>query len=53
MLKAAHDGYACAAVTDVVDYIVGSAEDFAGRAEWIDVLGVRLDYPEHLMSPVS
>lgn len=30
MLKSGHAGDAGAAVTDVVDYFVGSAEDFAG-----------------------
>lgn len=51
MLKAAHAGDAGATVADVVDYFVGSAEDFAGRAEHVGVPGIRLDYPEHWLAP--
>ena len=51
MLKAAHAGDARAAVADVVDYFVGSAEDFAWRAVGIGVPGIRLDYPEHWAPP--
>lgn len=51
MLKAAHAGDAGATVADVVDYFVGSAEDFAGRAVEIGVPGIRLDYPEHWAPP--
>ncbi|CAD5355175.1 protein of unknown function [Citrobacter freundii] len=51
VLKAAHAGNAGAAVADVVDDFVGSAEDFAGRAVGIGVPGVRLDYPEHWLAP--
>lgn len=51
MLKAAHAGNAGATVSDVVDYFVGSAEDFAGRAVEVCVPGVRLDYPEHWLAP--
>lgn len=51
MLKAAHAGDAGATVADVVDYFVGSAEDFAGSAVGIGVPGIRLDYPEHLLTP--
>ena len=47
LLKAAHAGDAGATVSDVMDDFVGSAEDFAGRAEIIGVPGIRLDYPEH------
>lgn len=53
MLKAAHAGNAGAAVADVVDYFVGSAEDFAGRAVGIGVPGIRLDYPEYWLTPAS
>lgn len=51
MLKAAHAGDAGATVADVVDYFVGSSEDFAGRAVGIGVPGIRLDYPEHWLTP--
>ena len=51
MLKAAQAGNAGAAVADVVDDFVGSAKDFAGRAVWIGVPGIRLDYPEHWGPP--
>lgn len=51
MLKAANAGDAGATVADVVDYFVGSAEDFAGRAVGIGVPGIRLDYPEHWAPP--
>lgn len=51
LLKAAHAGDAGAPVADVVDDFVSSADDFAGRAVWIGVPGVRLDYPEHWLSP--
>ena len=51
MLKAAHAGDAGATVADVVDYFVGSAEDFAWRAVGIGIPGIRLDYPEHWAPP--
>ena len=53
LIKAAYAGNAGATVADVVDHFVGSAEDFAGRAVEVGVTGIRLDYPEHLKSPVS
>lgn len=53
MLKAAHAGNAGATVADVVDDFVGSAEYFSGCAVGIRVPGVRLDYPEHWLSPAS
>ena len=51
MLKATHAGNAGSTVSDVVDYFMGCAEDFAGRAVGIGVPGIRLDYPEHLALP--
>lgn len=48
LVEAAHAGDAGSAVADVVDDFVGSSEDFAGRAVGIGVLGIRLDYPEHV-----
>lgn len=51
LVKAAHAGDAGATVAAVVDYFVGSAEYFAGCAVGIGVPGVRLDYPEHRLSP--
>lgn len=41
LVKAAHAGDAGATVADVVDYFVGSAEDFAWRTEIIGVPGIR------------
>ncbi|WP_434370132.1 hypothetical protein ACJX0I_09925 [Enterobacter hormaechei subsp. xiangfangensis] len=51
MLKATHAGNAGATVADVVDYFVGSEEDFSGRAVGIGVPGIRLYYPEHWLTP--
>lgn len=51
MLKAAYAGDAGATVADVVDYFVGSTEDFARRAVGVGVPGIRLDYPEHWAPP--
>lgn len=42
-----------ATVADVVDYFVGSVEDFAWRAVGIGVPGIRLDYPEHWLTPAK
>lgn len=53
VLKAVHAGYAGATFADVVDDFVCRTEDFAGCAVCIGVPGVRLDYPEHMKSPVS
>ena len=53
VLKAAHAGDAGAAVADVVDYFMGCAEDFSGCAVGIGVPGIRLDYPEHWLTPAS
>lgn len=51
VLKAAHAGDSGATVPDVVDYFVGTANDFAGRAVGIGVPGIRMDYPEHWAPP--
>lgn len=53
ILKAAHAGNAGATVADVVDYFVGSAEDFAWCAVEVCVPRIRLDYPEHWLTPAS
>lgn len=53
MLKAAHTGNAGATVADVVDDFVGGADDFAGCAVEVGVPGIRLDYPEHWLTPAS
>lgn len=53
LVKAANAGDAGATVADVVDDFVGSAEDFAGRTVGIGVPGIRLDYPEHWLTPAS
>ncbi|MGQ7101650.1 hypothetical protein ACUOAQ_29380, partial [Escherichia sp. SP-MK] len=45
MLKAANAGDAGATVADVVDYFVGSAEDFAGRAVGI---GEEIETAKHI-----
>lgn len=51
LIKAANAGDAGATLADVVDDFVGSAEDFAWRAVGIGVPGIRLDYPEHWLTP--
>lgn len=53
LVETVHAGDAGAAVAYVVDYFVGSSDDFAGRAMGIGVPGIRLDYPEHWLSPAS
>ena len=53
MLKAVHASDAGATVTDVVDDLVSSADDFAWCTVGIGVPGIRLDYPEHCLIPVS
>lgn len=53
MLKAAHAGDAGATISDVVDDFVGSADDFAWFTEHVGVPGIRMDYPEHWLSPAS
>lgn len=51
VLKAFHAGDSGATVADVVDDFVGSAEDFAWLTEHVGVPGIRLDYPEHWLTP--
>lgn len=51
VLKSAHAGDAGATVSDVVDDFVGSADYFAWCAVKVGVPGVRLDYPEHWLTP--
>lgn len=53
ILKATHAGDAGSAIADVVDDFVGGAEYFAGRSVGIGVPGIRLDYPEHWLTPAS
>lgn len=53
ILKATHAGNAGAAVADVVDDLVGTADDFAWCAVEVCVPGIRLDYPEHWLTPAS
>lgn len=53
VLKSIHAGDAGTTVSDVVNDFVGGAEDFAGCAVGIGVPGIRLDYPEHWLSPAS
>lgn len=50
-LKPLHTGYAYATVSEVVDCGICGAEDFAEMAVMIDVVSVRLDYPEHSAPP--
>lgn len=52
-LKATNAGDAVATVSDVVDDFVGGAEDFAWCTVGIGVPGIRLDYPEHWLTPAS
>ena len=53
LVETAHAGDAGATVADVVDYFVCRSEDFAGCTVNIGVPGIRLDYPEHWMTPAS
>lgn len=53
LLKAAHAGDAGSTIADVMNYFVSGADDFAGCSVGIGVLGIRLDYPEHWLSPAS
>lgn len=53
ILKAAHAGYAGAAVADVVNNFVVTSDDFAWCAVEVCVPGIRLDYPEHWLTPAS
>lgn len=41
MIKAEHAGDTCSAFSDVVNFVVGRTQDFAGSAVVVDVLCVR------------
>ncbi|WP_338381025.1 hypothetical protein [Escherichia coli] len=41
MIKAEHAGDTCSAFSDVVNFVVGRTQDFAGSAVVVDVPGVR------------
>lgn len=47
MIKAEHAGDTCSAFSDVVNFVVGRTQDFAGSAVVIDVPGVRKNDSEH------
>ena len=47
VLKAVHAGDAGSTVSDVVDYFVGTADDFAWSAVQIGVPTTGQDYPEY------
>lgn len=53
VLKAAHAGDAGSTVADLVDDFVSGADDFAGCAVKVGVPSIRLDYPEHWLTPAS
>ncbi len=40
MIKAEHAGDTCSAFSDVVNFVVGRTQDFAGSAVVVDVPGV-------------
>ncbi len=42
MIKAEHAGDTCSAFSDVVNFVVGRTQDFAGSAVVVDVPGVRV-----------
>jgi hypothetical protein len=48
MIKAEHAGDTCSAFSDVVNFVVGRTQDFAGSAVVVDVPGVRKNDSEHL-----
>ncbi|EOZ9973691.1 hypothetical protein ACQYH5_003941 [Escherichia coli] len=41
MIKAEHAGDTCSTFSDVVNFVVGRTQDFAGSAVVVDVPGVR------------
>lgn len=47
MIKAEHAGDTCSAFSDVVNFVVGRTQDFAGSAVVVDVPGVRQNDSEH------
>lgn len=47
MIKAEHAGDTCSAFSDVVNFVVGRTQDFAGSAVVVDVPGVRVNHSEH------
>ena len=47
MIKAEHAGDTCSAFLDVVNFVVGRTQDFAGSAVVVDVPGVRVNHSEH------
>lgn len=53
VLKAVHAGYAGAAFADVLDDLVVTADDFAWCSVEVCVPRIRLDYPEHWLTPAS
>lgn len=53
MIKAEHAGDTCSAFSDVVNFVVGRTQDFAGSAVVVDVLGVRQNDSEHFYTSVG
>ena len=49
MIKAEHAGDTCSAFSDVVNFVVGRTQDFAGSAVVVDVPGVRVSKVSVLM----
>ncbi|EOT8618654.1 hypothetical protein [Escherichia coli] len=52
MIKAEHAGDTCSAFSDVVNFVVGRTQDFAGSAVVVDVPGVRKNDSEHFYTSV-
>lgn len=53
MIKAEHAGDTCSAFSDVVNFVVGRTQDFAGSAVVVDVPGVRKNDSEHFYTSVD
>ncbi len=53
MIKAEHAGDTCSAFSDVVNFVVGRTQDFAGSAVVVDVPGVRQNDSEHFYTSVG
>ncbi len=53
MIKAEHAGDTCSAFSDVVNFVVGRTQDFAGSAVVVDVPGVRKNDSEHFYTSVG
>ena len=52
MIKAEHAGDTCSAFSDVVNFVVGRTQDFAGIAVVFDLPGVMKNDSDHFYTPV-